>query len=324
MRRRDFIAGLGATVLPGKARAQQGALPVVGFLHGRSPETTLAVVAAFRRGLAETGFVEGQNVVVEYRFASGHPDKVPALAAELVNRRVNVLATGFQTARDAKAATTTIPIVFMGGADPVNAGLVASINRPGGNVTGVSLLAVDLVAKRIALLHELVPQASVVGALVDRDVRAAPELAFQEVREAGRRLGLSVQMASVASERDFDDALASLVRQGAGAIIITPSTLFNENTERLVALAARYSIPTAYELRQFAEAGGLMSYSPSLTEAFRQGGVYTGRVLKGERPNDLPVLLPAKFELVINAKTAKALGITVPETLLATADEVIN
>jgi putative ABC transport system substrate-binding protein len=328
--RRKLLAGLAAVPAltcakwPLVALAQRGALPVIGFLHLGSPETTMPVIAAFRRGLAESGFVEGRNVVVEYRLANGHLDRVPALAAELVNRRAAVLASGYQTARAARDATATIPIVFMGGADPAKAGLVASINRPGGNVTGVSLLSANLVAKRIGLLHELVPQAAVIGVLIDRDVKVESDFVLQDVTEALRRLGLSAQVVYVSSEHDFDDAFATFVREGVGAIIVTPSTLFNDKGNRLVALAARRSVPTAYELREFVEAGGLMSYAPSLTEAFRQGGVYIGHILKGEAPADLPVLLPTKFELVINAKTAKALGLTIPETLLATADEVIQ
>jgi putative tryptophan/tyrosine transport system substrate-binding protein len=322
IKRRQFIAGLGGVAAwPLAARAQQSALPVVGFLQGQSPETAAPLIEAFRRGLAESGFVEGRNVVVEYRLANGEAGRVPGLAAELVNRQVNVLASGYGTARAAKAATATIPIVFMGGADPVKAGLVASINRPTGNITGVSLYAAELTGKRIGLLHELVPQTSVLGALI-----SSPDTEFQleQVKEAGRRLGLSVKAAQVGSERDFDDAFATLLREGAGAIIVTASILFNNNPGRLVALAARHRIPTAYELREFVVAGGLMGYAPSIADAFRQGGQYTGRILKGEKPADLPVLLPTKFELVINRKTAKALGLTIPETLLATADEVIE
>ena len=325
MRRREFIAGLGSTAAwPVVGRAQQRVMPVIGYLDAGSLERTQPIIAAFRRGLAESGFVEGRNVAVVYRLANGQPDRVPALAAELVHRPVNVLASGYQTVRAAKDATATIPIVFMGGADPVKAGLVASINRPGGNVTGVSLLSGDLVAKRIGLLHELVPRATVIGVLIDGALRVESEIVLQEVREAGRRLGLLLQVVYVSSERDFDDAFATFVREGAGAIIVTPSTLFNANPNRLVALAARHSIPTVYALREFVEVGGLMSYAPSIAEAFRQGGVYTGRVLKGEKPTDLPVLLPTKFELVINTKTARALGLSIPETLLATADEVIQ
>jgi putative tryptophan/tyrosine transport system substrate-binding protein len=322
MRRREFIAGLGsAAAWPLAAEAQQPAMPVVGFLQGQSPETAAPLIDAFRRGLAESGFVEGQNVVVEYRLANGVPDRVPGLAAELTNRRVNVLASGYSTARAAKAATATIPIVFMGGADPVRAGLVASINRPGGNITGVSLAAVELTGKRIGLLHELVPQASVLGALIQSP---DPEFQLEKVKEATDRLGLTVKAAPVGNERDFDEAFDTLLREGAGAIIVTASTLFNNNTNRLVALSASRSIPTAYELREFVVAGGLMSYAPSITDAFRQGGQYAGRILKGEKPAELPVLQPTKFELVINLKTANALGLTIPETLLATADEVIQ
>jgi putative tryptophan/tyrosine transport system substrate-binding protein len=241
----------------------------------------------------------------------------------MVSLGVRVLASGYQTARAAKDGTTTIPIVFMGGADPVRGGLVDSINRPGGNITGVSLASTDLLGKRVGLLRELVPQVATLGALIDATGPEA-ELQLQDVQEAARRSGLSVQVAYVRSERDFDDAFSMFARQRAGAVIVTPSTLFNDNPDRLAALAARHDLPTVYELRQFVEAGGLMSYAPSITEAFRQGGVYTGRILKGEKPGNLPVLLPTKFELVINLKTAKAPSLTVPETLLATADEVIQ
>jgi putative ABC transport system substrate-binding protein len=326
MRRREFIVGLGSAVAwPVVGRAQQPAMPVVGFLQGQSPATAAPLIAAFSQGLRETGFVEGQNVVVEYRLANGQPDRVPALAAELVSRRVNVLASGYQTAHAAKAATTTIPIVFMGGADPVRAGLVASINRPGGNLTGVSLAAIELLGKRLGLLRELVPQAAILGALIDARV-PAPEFQFQlqDVQEAAHRLDLSVVAPNVRSERDFDEAFATLTRARVDAVVVAPSVLFNDNPARLIGLAARHRLPTAYELRQFVEAGGLMAYAPSITEAFRQGGVYTGRVLKGEKPADIPVLLPTKFEFALNLKTAKALGLTVPPTLLALADEMIE
>jgi putative ABC transport system substrate-binding protein len=326
MRRREFIVGLGSAVAwPVVGRAQQPAMPVVGFLQGQSPATAAPLIAAFSQGLRETGFVEGQNVVVEYRLANGQPDRVPALAAELVSRRVNVLASGYQTAHAAKAATTTIPIVFMGGADPVRAGLVASINRPGGNLTGVSLAAIELLGKRLGLLRELVPQAAILGALIDARV-PAPEFQFQlqDVQEAAHRLDLSVVAPNVRSERDFDEAFATLTRARVDAVVVAPSVLFNDNPARLIGRAARHRLPTAYELRQFVEAGGLMAYAPSITEAFRQGGVYTGRVLKGEKPADIPVLLPTKFEFALNLKTAKALGLTVPPTLLALADEMIE
>jgi putative tryptophan/tyrosine transport system substrate-binding protein len=324
MRRREFIAGFGsAAAWPLTARAQQRAMPMVGYLQGGTLVRTQPIIAAFRQGLAESGFVEGQNVVIEYRLANGQPDRVPALAADLVKLRVNVLASGYQTARAAKEATATIPIVFMGGADPVRAGLVPNINRPGGNVTGVSLSSTELLGKRLGLLRELVPQAAILGALIDA---SAPDFEFQrqEVQEAARLLRLSVVAPKVHSERDFDDAFATLARERADCVVVAPSTLFNDNPARLAELAARHRLPTAYELREFVEAGGLMAYAPSITEAFRQGGVYTGRVLKGQKPADMPVLLPAKFELSLNGKAAKALGLTIPEALLATADVVIQ
>jgi putative tryptophan/tyrosine transport system substrate-binding protein len=322
IRRRQFIAGLGgAAAWPLVARAEQQAMPVVGYLQGGAPERTQPIIAAFRRGLAETGFVEGRNVVIEYRLANGQPERAPALAAELVNLRVNVLASGYGTARAAKDATATIPIVFMGGADPVRAGLVVSINRPGGNVTGVSLAAIELLGKRIGLLRELAPQAAILGALIDV---GSPEVQFQlqDIQEAA--LSLSVVATKVSSERDFDEAFATLARERVNAVVVSPSNLFNDNPAQLAALAARHRLPTTYELREFVEAGGLMAYAPSITEAFRQGGVYTGRVLKGEKPADMPVLLPTKFEFALNLKAAKALGLTVPPTMLAIADGVIE
>jgi putative tryptophan/tyrosine transport system substrate-binding protein len=324
MRRREFIAGLGsAAAWPLAARAQQTAIPVIGLLQGRSLETAVANTAAFRQGLRDGGFVEGQNVAIEYRYANGQYDRLPPLAAELVSRRVNVIAAGYPSGQAAKDATATIPIVFIGGSDPVRAGLVASLNRPGGNVTGVSVLGSDLETKRIELLHELVPHAAIIGALIDANDGQA-EFQLQEVKKAVRRLGLSAEAVDVGRGRDFDDAFATFVRERAGALIVAASTFFNFNRDRLVALAARHNIPTIYELREFAEAGGLISYAPSLTETFRQGGIYVSRVLKGEKPADLPVLLPTKFELAINLKTAKALGLTIPETLLATADKLIE
>jgi putative tryptophan/tyrosine transport system substrate-binding protein len=323
MRRREFITGLGAAAWPVAARAQQAAMPVVGYLQGGTWERTQPIIAAFRRGLAESGFVEGRNVVIEYRLANGQPDRVPGLAVELVKLRVNVLASGYQTAKAAKEATRTIPIVFMGGADPVRAGLVASINRPGGNLTGVSLFATELLGKRIGLLRELVPQATILGALIDARV-PDPQLEMQDVQEAARRLGLSVVIPKVTSESDFDDAFASLARERADAVVVAPSTLFNDHPARRADLAARHRLPTVYELREFVEAGGLMAYAPSITEAFRQGGVYAGRVLKGEKPADIPVLLPANFEFSLNLKAAKALGLAIPPSVLAIADHVIE
>ena len=325
MRRRDFIAGLGGTAVwstwPLAARAQQPAIPVVGLLQTRSAETAMPLTAAFRQGLRDAGFIEGQNVAIEYRFAAAEFNRLPALAAELVSRRVNVIAVGYSAARAAQAATATIPIVFMGGADPVKGGVVASINRPGGNVTGASLLADVLGPKRMGLLREIVPQISVVGALIEMGDSADQA---KELKEAARSLGWSVHTVEVDTERNFEDAFARLVREGAGAIIITPSVLFNTYPDRLVALAARHRVPAIYELREFVVAGGLMSYAPSITDAYRQGGVYAGRVLKGEKPADMPVLLPTKFEFVLNLKTARALGLTIPPGILAIADDVIE
>ena len=276
MRRRDFIALLGSSAVswPLATHSQQVPLPVVGFLQGNSPETAKPYIEAFRRGLAESGFIEGQNVLVEYRLANGQPERVPALAADLVNRRVNVLASGYQTAHAAKAATATIPIVFMGGPDPVVSGLVASINRPGGNITGVSIFAAELLGKRIGLLRALVPRLSVLGALIDSN--APVPAGLEQVREAAGRIGVPVEFAQVKGTGDFDSAFASLSRKGASAIIVVPSILFNGNPSALTALAARYGIPTAYELREFVVTGGLMSYAPRLTDAFRQGGEERG------------------------------------------------
>jgi putative ABC transport system substrate-binding protein len=274
--------------------------------------------------LQETGFVEGRNAAIEYRYASGEVEALPEPAAELVRRRVNVIVAGHPAGTVAKAATATIPIVFVSGTDPVRIGLVASINRPGGNATGVSMLGAELETKRIGLLRELVPKTASIGALIDATSGGGGEFQMHEVKEAARRLGLSIEAVTVEGERDLDNAFATLARERVDALLIGASTLFNAYRDRVVALATRLRIPTVYELREFAEAGGLMTYAPSITDAFRQAGVYTGRVLKGDKPADLPVLLPAKFELVLNLSTARALGLTIPETLLAIADEVIQ
>jgi putative tryptophan/tyrosine transport system substrate-binding protein len=307
-------------------RAQQPAVPVIGLLTLRTPEAAEPLNVAFRGGLAEAGFVEDRNVAIEYRYAGGNFTTVAALAAELVRHRVSVIAAGAPTGLAAKAATAEIPIVFIGGGDPVKAGLVTRINRPGGNVTGVSMFGgADLIGKRIGLLHQVVPDAKVVGALLDATGgTSALEDQLAEVNKAARRLGLSMRTSQIGSEHDFEDAFAALARESSGALIVTSSTFFNTYRDRLVALAGRYRLPTIYELREFVEAGGLISYAPSLVDANRRAGIYVGRVLKGEKPADLPVLLPEKFEFVINLKTAKALGLTIPETLLATADEVIQ
>jgi putative ABC transport system substrate-binding protein len=323
VKRREFITLIGgAAVWPLAARGQQPKVPVIGYLKVTSADVFPHTTNAFRRGLAETGFVEGQNVAIEYRWADGRRDRLPALAADLVRRRVAVIAAGPNADQAAKAATASIPIVFMTGGDPVRTGLVSSLNRPGGNLTGVTMLADDLEAKRIGLLHDLVPQAAI-AVLVDSTI---PPAAFQvqEVQAAGRRIGVPIRVVSIGSERDFDAAFATIAGEQAGALLVAASTNFNTIRDRLTALAARHRIPAMYEIREFAEVGGLMSYAPSVTEAYRQVGIYTGRILKGEKPADLPVMLPTRFELVINLKAAKALGLEVPANLLTLADEVIE
>lgn len=328
MNRREVIALLGsATAWPVLARGQSSSIPVIGFLSPRSPEAAVQVNEAFRQGLREAGFSEGENVSIEYRFAAGRFDLLPALAGDLVTRRVAVIVAPYPSGRAAKAATDIIPIVFIGGSDPVVMGLVASMNRPGGNVTGVSLLAADLETKRIGLLREMLPQTVKISALIDRtdpNVYPETERSRQELQAAAGRLGVSIQFVSVGADRDLDKAFDELARNRGDALVVAASTFFNVNRDRLVALSARYTIPTIYELREFAVAGGLMTYSPSLLDTYKQGGTYTGRILKGEKPAEMPVLLPTKFELVVNLKTAKALGLEIPPTLLAQVDEVIE
>lgn len=326
--RRELIATLGAvSAWPLAARSQQPAVPVIGFLSPRSPETAVQVNEAFSQGLREAGFVEGQNVAIEYRFAAGRFDLLPALAADLVSRRVSVIAAPYPSGRAAKAATSTVPIIFIGGSDPVVMGLVASVNRPGGNVTGVSLLAADLETKRIGLLREIAPKTAIVGALMDRtdpSVYPETERSQRELQAGSRSLGVSIDFVTVGADRDLDTAFDALVRKRIDALVVAASPFFNNNRDRLVALSSRHRIPTIYELREFAVAGGLMTYAPSILDTYKQGGVYTGRILKGEKPADMPVLLPTKFELVINLQTAKALGLDVPDKLLALADELIE
>jgi putative tryptophan/tyrosine transport system substrate-binding protein len=327
MRRREFIAGLGgAAAWSLAARAQQSAMPVIGFLHNASPETSRERIASFHRGLAETGYVEGQTVAIEYRWAQGQSDRLAALAADLVRRKVAVIATpGYtQSALVAKAATQTIPIVFLLGADPVEIGLVASLNRPGGNLTGVSMLNSEFVGKLLGMMHELVPAAKSIALLVNP---TNPSYAAVETREAllaARVLGVRSRILNASRPSEIEAAFANLVQQQTDALFVGADNFFSSQQDQLVALAARYAIPTIYQFREFTAAGGLMSYGPSNTEAYRIVGVYTGRILKGEKPADLPVQQVTKIELVINLKTAKALGLTIPETLLATADEVIQ
>jgi putative ABC transport system substrate-binding protein len=327
MKRREFITLLGAApmVLPINARAQQPALPVVGFLSSRSPNESTSAVAAFRQGLTEAGYVEGQNVHIAFHWAEGQYDRLPPLAADLARRQVAViLATGGNPpALAAKAATATIPIVFIIGSDPVEVGLVASLNRPGGNVTGVSLFTSMLVAKRLELLRELVPTATTIAFLVNpNNSNAAPDT--KVVQTAARGFGLQLVVLSAAIENDIDAAFATLVQQRANALLVNTDSFFLTRRNQFVALAVRHAVPTIHDLREFTAAGALASYGTDLADAYRQGGVYVSRIVKGEKPADLPVIQPTKFELVINLKAAKALGLELPTALLARADEVIE
>jgi putative ABC transport system substrate-binding protein len=327
MRRRDFIAlaGSASAAWPLTARAQQARIPVIGFLNDQSPVEFAAYLAAFREGLNETGYVEHRNVDIEYRWAEGQVGRLPAFAADLVHRQVSVIvATGnVTTALAAKAATATIPIVFTTAGDPVEHGLVPSFNRPGGNVTGVNFLVSELGSKRLQLLHELVPAATAIGFLVNP---TAPSSQFEtsDVEAAAPVLGLRLHVENASSEREIDAAFTSFVQQRVNALFVGADAFFSARRDQLAALAARHALPASFGTRDIVVAGGLMSYSPSLTDAFRQVGVYTGRILKGEKTAELPVMQPTKFELVINLKTAKALGLDVPPTLLARADEVIE
>jgi len=326
MRRRDFIKAVGsAAAWPLAARAQQPTMPVIGFLSGVSPQSYVHVVAAFRQGLKEAGYVEGQSIVIEYRWAQNEIDRLPALAADLVSRRVAVIATtGTPSAFAARAATTTIPIVFEVGFDPVAVGLVASLSRPGGNLTGVTNLGVEVEAKQLELLHELVPTATTIALLVNPTNRTLADMLSRDMQPAADKLGLKLQVLNASTDRDFDTVFTTLARHRPGALLIGADIFFISRSQQLAALAVRYAIPASFYFREFVVAGGLMSYGGSFTEAHRQVGVYVGRILKGDKPADLPVLRPTKFELVINLKTAKALGLTVPPALLTAADEVIE
>jgi putative ABC transport system substrate-binding protein len=327
MRRRDFMAIAGGAVAwPLAARAQQTAMPVIGFLHSASAATFADLVAAFRKGLSETGYVEGQNVTIEYRWGEGHNERLPALAVELVRRRVDVIATPVSTAATfaARGATATIPIVFVIGADPVKIGLVASLNRPGGNATGISDLGAELGAKRLALLRELLPGAARIAALVNPDNPYITQPFVTELQTAASAIGQKIEVVTASTNQEIDAAFAALVKMRADAFMISPEALFITRRVQILTLAARHALPALYHRREFAEAGGLMSYGSNLADQFRQTGVYVGRILKGEKPAEMPVQLPTKFEFVINLQTAKTLGIEIPTNLLARADEVIE
>jgi putative tryptophan/tyrosine transport system substrate-binding protein len=324
--RRTFVAGLGAAAAwPLAAWAQQSALPLIGYLSGQSPNDYGAYLVAFRRGLSQAGYVEHRNVGIEYRWAEGQYGRLPALAADLARLGVSVIAAtgGTPSALAAKAATATIPIVFIAGTDPVTLGLVSSLSRPGGNVTGVSFLVNELGPKRLGLLHELVPSATAIGVLTN-PANPLSRSEASDVQTAARTLGLRVYVENASSERDIDAAFARFVEQRIDALLVGADAFFTNQRDQLVALAARHAWPASYVLPEQAAAGGLMSYGPSQTDVYRQVGVYAGRILKGEKPSDLPVVQPTKFDLVINLKTAKALGLAIPPNVLATADEVIE
>jgi putative ABC transport system substrate-binding protein len=325
MRRRDFVGGIFGSVVtshPFAARAQQAAMPVVAFLHSQLPDTNADRLRPFRRGLQDTGYVDGQNVKVEYYSAEGRPDRLRTLAADLVRRPVAVIAGNTVAMLAAKTATMTIPIVFYTGGDPVEAGLVASLNRPGGNVTGVSFFGSVLGAKRLELLRQLVPKAATIAMLANPSPDAEEEL--RDVQAAAQAMGQQLIILNASDERDIETAFATFTQRGAGALFAGSGAFMVNRRERLVALAARHALPASYAQRESVQAGGLMSYGPSFPEALRQVGVYAGRILKGESPTQMPVTRPTKFEFMINLRTAKTLGLEIPPTLLALADEVIE
>jgi putative ABC transport system substrate-binding protein len=327
VKRREFITLLGgAAAWPLAARAQQSAMPVVGWLHSPSAAGFANFVAAFKRGLSEAGYIDGQNVAIEYRWGEDHNERLPALATELVRQQVAVIVTPGSTAAAlaAKAATTTIPIVFLTGADPVKIGLVASHNRPGGNATGISDIGVELGAKRLGLLHELLPRAARFAVLVNPDNPFITEPFVTELRTAASSIERHIEVITARTISEIDTAFATLLKNQADALLVSPDSLFVARRVQLTTLAARHVLPALYHRRELAEAGGLMSYGSNLTDQFRQIGVYAGRILRGEKPAEMPVQLPTQFEFVINLQTAKTLGIEIPATLLARADEVIE
>jgi putative tryptophan/tyrosine transport system substrate-binding protein len=326
MQRREFITLLGSVAAwPLAARAQQSAMPVIGFLLAASSDGYAAFVASFREGLKETGYVEGKNVTVDYRWAEGQNDRLPAMADDLVRRQVAVIVAsgGDAPGLAAKKATDKIPIVFISGGAPVKAGLVASLNRPGGNITGVSFIVTELIPKRLELLHELVPKAVTIGALVNPSYADA-ELQLKELQEAAAATGLHTYIVNAGTQRDIDAAFTTLVQQGVDTLLVANDPFFQSRRDQIIALAARHAIAASYSGREFVDAGGLMSYGPSLMDAYRLAGSYTGKVLNGTKPADLPVEQPTKFDFAINIKTAKALGLDVPLHLQQLADEVIE
>jgi len=327
MRRREFITLVGgaAAAWPLVARAQQPAMPVIGFLSGTSSKGYAPYLAAFREGLREGGFVEGQNVTIEYRWADDHYERLPELAADLVTRRVALIAAagGSPAALAAKSATTTIPIVFQIGVDPVKAGLVSSLNQPGGNITGFANLALEVGPKRLELLHRLVPNATNIAVLVN-PARSNVEAETKDMQSAANKLGLQLNVLYASTERDFDKVFATSVQLRAGGVVISGDPFFNTRSEELAAMAIHYMVPAIYQFHEFAAAGGLVSYGSSIKNTHREAGIYTARILKGEKPADLPVQEPSKVELIINLKTAKTLGLEIPPSILTSADEVIE
>jgi putative ABC transport system substrate-binding protein len=327
MGRRDFITFIGgAAAWPVGVRAQQPAMPVVGYLYNGVPEQNAKLVEAFRKGLSEAGYVEGRNVTIEYRWGHNEQDRLPELVADLVRSQVSVIATPGSLAATlaAKAATTTIPIVFMFGADPVQVGAVASLNRPGGNVTGIASMGTELGAKRLALMHDLLPVAARFGALINSNPGMSAEATTADLKSATSAIGREIEIINIFTARELDKAFESLLRMRADALVISAGPLFLSRNVQLVTLATHHRLPAIYPFRENAEAGGLMSYGPNEADMFRQAGLYTGRILKGEKPADLPVMRANRFEFVINLQTAKAAGIEVPPGLLAIADEVIE